>query len=330
MRPSIRLEADALTAVSDVDATVASLRFSGDGELLLAGQSSQTPLRLRNVAPPLASFDAVNKLYVDGLIRGLAFKEPVRALADAPVRCVPGETVDGVQLQAGDRVLAVRQSTDTDNGIYRVGDPPERSADLAAGSGAAGVYVFVTEGAVHHDRSYVCVNDAGSDAVGTDALLFRLFGARPDEMAGSGLQLTSANRLQVDTSVVATLQQHNHFLAPMTIEGPVRINHAAPAASLQDGALVVTGGVAVGGEVFCRRVLTLSDARRKRNVRPLPRALEAVCDLTGYAFEWRDRPADAPSVPGLLAQDVGRVIPGAVHRDPGTETLCVDYASLVP
>jgi hypothetical protein len=329
MGPSLRLEEDALTAVSDVDAPVASIRFSADGEVHLAGSSSEAPLRLRNVAAPLASFDAVNKLYVDGLIRGLTFKQPVRALADGPARLAPGDTVDGVQLRAGDRVLAIAQDTTLHNGIYVVGSPAQRAPDLADASAAAGVYVLVTEGATYRDRSYVCVNDTGSDTVGAHQLLFKPFGARPDDLAGTGLQFASGNRLQVDSGVVAMLQQHNRFLAPMTVEGPVRITHNAPATSLQDGALMVTGGVAVDGEVFCRRVLTLSDARVKRNVRALPRALEAVCALKGYEFEWRDRPSQRPT-PGLMAQDVMRTIPAAVHHNHGTDTLAVDYAALVP
>ena len=59
-----------------------------------------------------------------------------------------GDTIDGITLSDGDRVLVKNQSTASQNGIYVVGSSPARSDDLAAGVNAAGVFTLVEQGAI--------------------------------------------------------------------------------------------------------------------------------------------------------------------------------------
>lgn len=139
---------------------------------------------VRNVAEPMSGSDAVNKSYVDGLVRGLAFKQPVRAVDTSTAFLAdrtPDSVVDGVRLGSGDRVLFAALSDARQNGIYVfAADIFSRSADLAVGASAAGVYVFVTEGTTYHDCGFLCSNDAGEDFVGRDELRFERFAESPD------------------------------------------------------------------------------------------------------------------------------------------------------
>lgn len=75
--------------------------------------------RIQNVASASAATDAVNKQDLDNAIRGLAWKQEVRAASTANLSITaPGATIDGVAMVSGDRVLLKNQSTPSENGIY--------------------------------------------------------------------------------------------------------------------------------------------------------------------------------------------------------------------
>jgi hypothetical protein len=78
-------------------------------------------------------------------------------------------------------------------------------------------------------------------------------------------------------------------------------------------------------------VMSLSDATAKRDVRCLEGgALERLCMLTGYTYEYegRDDSSGCRSA-GLLAQEVGRVLPEAVRMDHDSRLLSVSYAGMM-
>jgi hypothetical protein len=154
------------------------------------------------VATPVAANDAAPKSYVDAIAGGLDWKDSVRvATTAAQVLATDfenGDTIDGVILSTGDRVLIKNQAVGSENGIYvvNVTGAPTRAADLAAAASAAGVAVFVEEGTANADNGFVCTNNVGSDVVGTDALNFTQFTGLGQITAGAGLTKT-ANTLDV-------------------------------------------------------------------------------------------------------------------------------------
>lgn len=85
-----------------------------------------------------------------------------------------GDTVDGVTLATGDRILIKNQSTASENGIYIVAasGSPSRASDMFTGSNVSGTIVGVQAGTTNAGRLFVCTNAAGSDIVGTSSLTF--------------------------------------------------------------------------------------------------------------------------------------------------------------
>ena len=142
--------------------------------------------------------------YVDGVAQGLDVKDSVHVASTGNIAtlsdgCDAGATIDGVVLVAGDRVLLKDQNTASENGIYIVGDDgaaPSRASDMAASSNAAGVFVFVEEGAINADNGFVCISNAGSDTVGSDSLAFSQFSGAGQITAGTALA-KSGNTLNV-------------------------------------------------------------------------------------------------------------------------------------
>ena len=67
---------------------------------------------------PSGSTDIANKAYVDTVAQGLDTKASVVAGTTANITLSGTQTIDGVVLIAGDRVLVKNQTTTANNGLY--------------------------------------------------------------------------------------------------------------------------------------------------------------------------------------------------------------------
>lgn len=147
-----------------------------------------------NVPTPTSDAHAANKGYVDAVARGLDWKPSVRAATGSNITLSGVQTIDGVSVAAGDRVLVKSQSAGADNGIYTVvsGGAWTRAADFSATGGpggassaTAGATVFVSEGTTYGNTSWTCTTD-DPITLGTTPLSF-------SQIAGSGSETTAAN-----------------------------------------------------------------------------------------------------------------------------------------
>ncbi|MDD4736449.1 MAG: hypothetical protein PHP44_10145 [Kiritimatiellae bacterium] len=147
-----------------------------------------------NLAAPSANGDAATKLYVDNLVNGLSWKDSVRVASTAngliASAFANGQTVDGIVLATGDRILLKNQTTQNQNGIYEVqaSGAPARVADLDATAELGGAAVFVSEGTANEGTAWVCTSPEAN--VGVDAISFAQFASPGTYLAGDGLDLT--------------------------------------------------------------------------------------------------------------------------------------------
>jgi hypothetical protein len=136
--------------------------------------------------------------YVDSVAAGLDPKQSCKVATTANITLSGTQTIDGVSVSAGDRVLVKDQTTGSQNGIYICSaDAWSRSSDMAAGSDAAGNQMFIEQGTVNGDLGFVCVSNKGSAVVGTNELTFSIFSRQSDTEAGAALSKTG-NRLDVE------------------------------------------------------------------------------------------------------------------------------------
>jgi hypothetical protein len=101
------------------------------------------------------------------------FKEPCRVATTANITTStalnPGDTIDGVVLAENDRVLVWKQTTTSQNGIYRVAAVPARTTDAdSAGELRGGTTVYIEQGTIHGDRT-ASITTNGSITPGTTA-----------------------------------------------------------------------------------------------------------------------------------------------------------------
>ena len=147
---------------------------------------------------PTADAHLATKGYVDGVSQGLDIKEAVKVATTANITLSGTQTIDGVAVSADERVLVKNQSTASQNGLYLCkASTWERTDDLATGSDASSVFVFVDQGTVNADNGFVCSTNKGSAVVGTNNLAFTQFSGAGQITAGDGLD-KSANNLSLD------------------------------------------------------------------------------------------------------------------------------------
>ncbi len=170
--------------------------------------------RITNVATPTGTNDAANKGYVDAVKQALDIKDSVRVASTENITIADdlnvGDTIDGVTLADGDRVLLKDQTDASENGIYIAGETPARSPDAGiTGEVTPGMFVFVEEGTANADNGYV-VTTNGTITLGTTDIAFAQFSGAGQITAGDGLTKSgntinavgTANRISVAADAI--------------------------------------------------------------------------------------------------------------------------------
>jgi phage-related tail fiber protein len=157
---------------------------------------------ITGLADPVSDQDAVNKRYADALVTGLDVKDSVRVATTANITLSGTQTIDGITLVAGDRVLVKDQSTASQNGIYDVAAGAWSRSDDAdntpGGEVTSGMFTFVEEGSANADAGFV-LQTTGTITLDTTALTFVQFSGAGQIVAGAGLSKTG-NQLDVGTA----------------------------------------------------------------------------------------------------------------------------------
>lgn len=191
-------------------------QFYGDGAILFAHlntamwDSDPTLAASSNVKLPT---QGAVKAYVDNLITGAKWKGSVRAATVANGALASafanGQTIDGVTLATGDRILIKNQSAGAENGIYVVNasGAPTRAVDADSAAELLQATVFVQEGAVNADTQWTCTNDAIT--LGTTALTFA-------QMAGAGTYTADGSTLQLSGNVFSIADAELLAIAGLT------------------------------------------------------------------------------------------------------------------
>ena len=139
----------------------------------------------------IGSNEVATKVYVDGVAQGLDIKQSVRAATTANITLSGTQTIDGVVLVSGNRVLVKNQSTGSENGIYVVAAGSwSRASDSDTDAKVnSGMFTFVEEGTVNADNGFVLTTN-DPITLGTTSLVFTQFNGAGQITAGDGLTQT--------------------------------------------------------------------------------------------------------------------------------------------
>lgn len=147
--------------------------------------------RLTNVATPVTTTDAANKAYVDSVASGLDIKQSVRAATTASITLSGLQTIDGVALLSGERVLVKNQASPAQNGIYNASAGAwGRASDADTNAEVnSGMFCFVEEGTSNGGTGWV-LTTANPISLNTTPLSFSQFSSPGELLAGAGLLKT--------------------------------------------------------------------------------------------------------------------------------------------
>ena len=207
--------------------------------------------KITNLADPSSNTDAVTKQYADNLLYGSKWKNPVRVATTTTGTLASsyanGQTIDGVTLVTGDRILIKDQSTGSENGIYVVAatGAPTRATDadgtstLQGSDLSPGTTVYVTEGTTNGDKAFAITSNAAV-TIGTTATTWGQIGGGQTYTASNGVVLSGSDfrgvvvasgGLTVGTSgfAIDTTITARRFAANVgggSAGSPITVNHA--------------------------------------------------------------------------------------------------------
>ncbi len=168
---------DGSNFVTETGATARTSLGLGSIATQEANNVSITGGAVTGLGSPSANSDAATKDYVDQAVAGLRTRVIAECATTANINLTngleAGDTIDGVTLVSGDRVLVKDQSTASENGLY-----------LAVSSGAAsrdpehdtiaelsGGMVVVNQGSTNDNKIFLCTTD-NTGSVGSTSITY--------------------------------------------------------------------------------------------------------------------------------------------------------------
>jgi len=196
--------------------------------------------KITNLAEPTASSDAATKNYVDSAVAGLKWKTSVKAATTTNITLSGTQTIDGVSVVAGDRVLVKNQSTASANGIYIVASGAwSRATDADAWAELVSSAVFVEQGTTQADSAWTCTSDAGG-TLGTTAVSWSIFVGTSVYTASLGVQKVGNDFRAAYDSNSLELNGNNLRVKVDTTKGIERTTGGL--AAKVDGTMIVLSG----------------------------------------------------------------------------------------
>lgn len=177
-----------------------------DAKLALAGGTMLGSLTLN--ADPSTSLQAATKQYVDSIANGIQWKQPVRVATTTSGTLASsfenGDTIDGIVLATGNRILIKNQVTASENGIYIVAasGAPARSLDADTFTELNGAAVFVNEGTSNADKGFL--QTAELTSLASNQVWVQNFGTGLYTASGQGVLLTGSTfSFQIDGTTLS-------------------------------------------------------------------------------------------------------------------------------
>lgn len=180
--------------ISDFDTQVRTSRL--DQMAAPTASVNLNSQKITGLATPTQGTDAANKDYVDSAVQGLTAKDSVKVATTANITLSGTQTIDGIAVVAGDRVLVKNQTTANQNGVYVVAAGAwSRATDSDTWNELISAYYFVEQGTANGDNGYLITVDAGGTLGVTDVTVVQFSGAG-QITAGAGLTKTG-NQLDI-------------------------------------------------------------------------------------------------------------------------------------
>jgi len=163
---------------------------------------------ITGLGDPSSTSDAATKNYVDNLVAGLRTRAVARVASTTNVNISTGlengDTLDGITLVTGNRVLLKDQSTASQNGLYTVvaSGAASRDTEYDTISELAGQLILVSEGSTHADDLFLCTTDTSATLGSSSISYTQVFPSSGGTVTSVGLADAGASEFTVTNSPV--------------------------------------------------------------------------------------------------------------------------------
>lgn len=165
---------------------------------------------ITGLGDPSSTSDAATKNYVDTLVAGLRTRAVARVASTTNVNISTGlengDTLDGVTLVTGNRVLLKDQSTASQNGLYTVvaSGAASRDTEYDTISELAGQLILVSEGSTHADDLFLCTTDTSATLGSSSISYTQVFPSSGGTVTSVGLADAGSSEFTVTNSPVTS------------------------------------------------------------------------------------------------------------------------------
>jgi hypothetical protein len=163
---------------------------------------------ITGLGDPSSTSDAATKNYVDNLVAGLRTRAVARVASTTNVNISTGlengDTLDGITLVTGNRVLLKDQSTASQNGLYTVvaSGAASRDTEYDTISELAGQLILVSEGSTHADDLFLCTTDTSATLGSSSISYTQVFPSSGGTVTSVGLADAGSSEFTVTNSPV--------------------------------------------------------------------------------------------------------------------------------
>jgi len=274
---------------SDADLTAIAALAKTDGNLIVgngstwvaeSGATARTSLGLGTIATqaannvsvtggsitglgePSANSDASTKSYVDQAVAGLRTRIIAEAATTANIDLTAdlqnGDTLDGVTLVTGDRVLVKDQSDATANGLYIVVASGTASRDPQFDTIAelSGQMIVVNQGSTNDNKIFLCTTDSDATLGSTSITYTIITPSNVGTVTSIGVADSGAGEFTVGNTPITS--SGNITLAINSI-ADTKLGTIATANKVSLTALNVDGGSDIGADLTTSDLMIVDD-----------------------------------------------------------------------
>jgi len=243
---------------------------------------------ITGLGSPSGTSDAATKNYVDQAVAGLRTRTIAECATTANVNLSngleAGDSIDGVTLVAGDRVLVKDQSTASENGLYLAVSSGAASRDPEHDSIAelSGGMVVVNQGSTNDNKIFLCTTD-NTGSVGSTSITYTVITpSNTGTVTSVGIADSGAGEFTVGSTPVTS--SGNITLAINSIADS-KLGTIGTANKVSVSALNIDGATDIGADLTTSDLIVVDDGAGGTNRKAALSRVVTLMSAQGFSTD---------------------------------------------